>query len=971
MKKNCRTSETRKCHLHKILYRPDKDVKQSAAWYRKSELPILRVEAGAHSATINGISTDAKGHFVATVSNDKTARLYEVGTGRLVHTFRPLIGGNFEGRLNTIALSPDAKTLAMGGVTGRDTMKDDTYTYSIYIFNTASGRLVQRISGLPEAVMHLTYSPDGHFLAVGLGAKGIRIFSSIDGREIGRDTEYGDASFSVHFASDGRLVSSSDDGYIRLYERPSANNPLKLIAKIRAPGGNQPMAARFSPNGTRIAVGYFDTPKVNVFNSADLSLLFSADTSALSAGSLGNVAWSADGSTLFAGRYSGTNSILYRWRNEGSGKHESVLLEGTGLAILGLAPLPNGDLLIAVTGPTINMMEAKGQIRIFAKSPIADFRNINESTKISTEGSKFHFGFEASGKSPYYFDLTKRILSPLNNSADRSSLHAPITSFPGIDLDGTPTEPKLNGIPVKLKPGEQVTGGAISADGKRILLVSQGYLRCFSQDGEEQWNRDTSVYIQQVNIAPDGRVAVASYSDGTIRWHQMSDGRELLAFFPHADRKRWVLWTPEGFFDHSPGGEELIGFHLNRGKDREADFIPVSKLYNQFYRSDLINAAFEGKYLTEYAKAIDIDQILSRETIPPTVHFLTKSGNADNYDTQIRAQVCDTGGGIGDVTLFLNDMPVAVETAGRGLKVVEKNRDGQCYSFERTITLSPGANNIQLMAYNKANTIESHRDTIEINHTAKAAQPELHLLTVAVNAYRDGDLRLKYALPDADALAEQVQAKGNGLFNKVHLHTLRDGDVTKEGLAQKFASIGSKMKREDVFLLFVAGHGITDEKEGAYYFLPADFRYTGEGAVQKQAVSMTDFRNMLANVQAMKSLILLDTCNSGSFAEAIASRGMTEKTAITKLSRAVGRATIVASSKSQVALEGYEGHGAFTWTILEGMKGKTADKGSKITINTLATFIEEELPKLTFKKWGYEQIPQKTLQGMDFQIGVR
>jgi len=202
-------------------------------------------------------------------------------------------------------------------------------------------------------------------------------------------------------------------------------------------------------------------------------------------------------------------------------------------------------------------------------------------------------------------------------------------------------------------------------------------------------------------------------------------------------------------------------------------------------------------------------------------------------------------------------------------------------------------------------------------------------------------------------------------------HTLRDGDVTKEGLAQKFASIGSKMKREDVFLLFFAGHGITDEKEGAYYFLPADFRYTGEDAVQKQAVSMTDFRNMLANVHAMKSLILLDTCNSGSFAEAIASRGMTEKTAITKLSRAVGRATIVASSKSQVALEGYEGHGAFTWTILEGMKGKATDKGSKITINTLATFIEEDLPKLTFKKWGYKQIPQKTLQGMDFQIGVR
>jgi len=33
--------------------------------------------------------------------------------------------------------------------------------------------------------------------------------------------------------------------------------------------------------------------------------------------------------------------------------------------------------------------------------------------------------------------------------------------------------------------------------------------------------------------------------------------------------------------------------------------------------------------------------------------------------------------------------------------------------------------------------------------------------------------------------------------------------------------------------------------------------------------------------------------------------------------------------------------------------------------------VEEALPKLTYKKWGYEQIPQKSLMGMDFPIGMR
>jgi uncharacterized caspase-like protein len=316
-------------------------------------------------------------------------------------------------------------------------------------------------------------------------------------------------------------------------------------------------------------------------------------------------------------------------------------------------------------------------------------------------------------------------------------------------------------------------------------------------------------------------------------------------------------------------------------------------------------------------------------------------------------------------------MPVVVDSIGRGLKAVAKGAEG-CQQFEKTITLQNGSNSISLMAYNKNNTIESTRDSITITHReAITRKPTLHLLAIAVNSYRDGDLRLKYAIPDAKALAEAVKKSTGGLFEKVQLHTIYDAEVTKEEIAEQFARIGATTRREDVFLLYVAGHGITNRIDGAYYFLPYDFRYTGEDALTRQGVSENDFKKYLAQIQATKSLLLLDTCNSGSFAEAVASRGMIEKTAVNKLVRAVGRATIVASSKDQVALEGYEGHGVFTWTLLEGMKGKAASSDGRITVNNLATFVEETLPKITYKKWGYEQIPQKSLMGMDFPIGMR
>lgn len=39
-----------------------------------------------------------------------------------------------------------------------------------------------------------------------------------------------------------------------------------------------------------------------------------------------------------------------------------------------------------------------------------------------------------------------------------------------------------------------------------------------------------------------------------------------------------------------------------------------------------------------------------------------------------------------------------------------------------------------------------------------------------------------------------------------------------------------------------------------------------------------------------------------------------------------------------------------------------------ITINGLATYIDDLLPQITYKKWGFEQVPQKNLTGMNFPI---
>ena len=94
-----------------------------------------------------------------------------------------------------------------------------------------------------------------------------------------------------------------------------------------------------------------------------------------------------------------------------------------------------------------------------------------------------------------------------------------------------------------------------------------------------------------VTITPDGRTAIAGFADGTIRWYRLQDGMELLALFPHTDGERWVFWTPEGYYQASVGGEDLIGWHLNRGLDTAPEFYGASCFREQFYRPDVIARA--------------------------------------------------------------------------------------------------------------------------------------------------------------------------------------------------------------------------------------------------------------------------------------------------------------------------------------------------------------------------------------------
>lgn len=269
--------------------------------------------------------------------------------------------------------------------------------------------MIRRIGNLPLRVMHLAFAPDGKRLAATLGGtNGVRVFDIADGRQIGADADYGNASFGADFDSSGRrLVTSCYDGFIRLYAVEA--NGLRLIAKHAASGGKQPLSVKFSPDNSKIAVGFHDSTAINVLSAMDLGLSFAPDTTRTT-GNLDSVAWSATGDTLFAGGQYDVdgNNLIRLWKNGGRGAFQDVT--AARVNVLDIQPLPNGGIIYSVGGAAWGIINRTGNRTRFVTSAIADYRDLLEHFLISTDGAEVAFGYEVRGKSPARFSILQRRL---------------------------------------------------------------------------------------------------------------------------------------------------------------------------------------------------------------------------------------------------------------------------------------------------------------------------------------------------------------------------------------------------------------------------------------------------------------------------------------------------------------------------------------------------------------------------------
>ena len=228
---------------------------------------------------------------------------------------------------------------------------------------------------------------------------------------------------------------------------------------------------------------------------------------------------------------------------------------------------------------------------------------------------------------------------------------------------------------------------------------------------------------------------------------------------------------------------------------------------------------------------------------------------------------------------------------------------------------------------------------------------KLYGLMIGISKYQKlpQDLQLQFADADAKTLSQLLESARGGVPGD-QMVVLTDEQATTAAVRSAFQTLlKQRAGKKDTIFILVAGHGVADNR-GAYILTydsdPQDLSTTALPIGEIQSLVDDELSKvgrviLMADVARTASIGNLKTAAVG--------------TAVEKLAEAQGEMLGLMSARPrEVSEEGTQfggGHGAFTYSIVQGLEGAAARNGDKsVTAGELTDYIRTSVPKLTNNK---------------------
>lgn len=577
-----------------------------------AQAPWLRLDTGMHTGAIRDIAIDPAGELVATAgSSDKTIRVWSLMNGALISTIRPYVGEGEIGRVDSLAFLPNGQGL-LAGIPAFDSAPG-LRQGSVYLFRLDNSPPM-RLRNLVAPVNRLVFAPSGDRFAGTMLSGGLTVWSN-RGERLFQERVPGREFVDVEIGPFGLTAAALDDGTVQLRDGVTH----VTLAVYQAEGGGRSHSLSINADGTLMAVGYSDRPYVDILSIPSMERRQRLGLPDGGDGNLAVVAWGrgANSAGLYAAG-TATNAdglrVLAFW-SEADGGARPATLPIARDSVLALAATPDGGVVFAASDPVWGRAittPGGGLELIYAPRPrrLGFREQRNSGLAADEDGAVIDFrandlrNLEDRQSHAFRFDLQALRLEEIDagaplNADDPDSAGEVGAAGPTVDLEPGGGTVSVGGHMVRLDGGERALSAAATAgrdetEAGSAWLGTDFFLRQVGADGTIQASVLTPGPVWSVAAAGPG-IAVAALGDGTIRWYrrQGDDLVERLALFVHADRRRWVAWTPDGAFAHSERGvDDLIGFQINgQAGDLSSTWYDLSQLYDLFFQPDRVRAA--------------------------------------------------------------------------------------------------------------------------------------------------------------------------------------------------------------------------------------------------------------------------------------------------------------------------------------------------------------------------------------------
>jgi WD40 repeat protein len=879
--------------------------------------PQIKVEVGAHTGFIKKLAASADGTALLSVSDDRTARVWDARTGRLRRTLRVPIGHEGEGKLAAAALTRDARYALVGGFTGLTRGAESGGV--VYIFDTRNGQLVSGIdTNSPFAIENLEFSPDNKVIAIcQADGQGVQFYDLQQQHQLHQDLQPKDKILGADFADSGDFALTTVDGWLRVYSAASGYRESRAL-RLRA--GRTPMHVKFSPDSRQLVVGFDGDPVIAIVNAQSLREVRTLRVEDKRQQGLHVVEWSADGAALLAGGETNdpTYTPIYRFALAESTPPRVVAT--LARRVSDLRRLSNGRFAYSSGEPEVGVMDGLGKLlwRTPAGAVLGD--PARDDIVLNADASQVVFR-SGTARREWRIDFSRENADVVTSAeattpASRTDARPQIAVRVGRDGESL----SVANRDVRLDHGESVNFWTEDPKHRFVLVGTSWSLRLIDRLGQPLWRWNAPEEALKSTISAEGDVAVTFLADGTLRWTRLDDGAEILAVMMHRNGADWVAWIPDGYYLSSTAGDSLVGWQLNNGMAATPDFYRAVQFERVFYQPDIVKEHFRSLG-RKPLPAGSGPRLADLRSIAPPKLSISVIGTA-NGKARVSVSGTKTALPIRDWTLFVDGIPVMPATARRlaGEETGRFVREIDVPVFSTTPVL-------RVEAFNGTSMGVAEEVVDQVVASARAPQ-RLFIAAIGVANYTDRDIRdLTYPPRDAMEFAEQYGRLGRLSFDDVKILTLTD-DSPSRPTGENLRQVGSFFAEAggaDTVVLFLASHGFSD-RSGNYYFVPQDARFADIQAVDEQRkpgdslLGWQFFFDLLRDT-AGRRLLIVDTCESGN------ASGTFDVHSLAKRSMASSFGLMTASKGTENSQERRDiGHGIFTYGLLQALQNTRADK---------------------------------------------